>query len=381
MRGITTQPGRYPELDGVRGIAILLTILCNTLITHETGLGGAIWRGGAHAGWVGVQVFFVLSGFLITEILVRSVSGPYFLRNFYARRALRILPAYFLLLIIVTLLLSRHGQNLPIHPLCYWLFVSNICIANAGHWVDGMVGPTWSLAVEEHFYLIWPLVIVAAPQRSLLRVAGAVVGASLLLRYAMTWYGDSLSVYILTPTRIDGLAAGAMIALAVQGTSDPRRLQSMARWLLGTGTATMALVVAMTGTFRYDHPLVQTLGYTALTAAASGLILGLVVSENPNQLLRRLTRFGPLVSIGFYSYAMYLFHGVAMKLILTFYTPYRGMDVAGGFSLLDQAIISMAVTVLTFIVAVAIYHGIERHFLALRRYVSRAPTAVGATAS
>jgi len=371
MRGVTTQAGRYPELDGVRGIAIVLTILSNTLITQETGMGGAIWRGGAHVGWIGVQVFFVLSGFLITEILVRSVCGPNFLRNFYARRALRIFPVYFLFLIIVTIVYSRSGQQFPIHPLCYWLFVSNICIANAGHWVDGMVGPTWSLAVEEHFYLVWPLVILAVPRPGLLRIAAAVAGASLLLRYAMTWSGESLSVYVLTQTRIDGLAAGAMIALVVQRSNDPGRLQSIARWLLGIGTATVVLVGAVAGTFRYDHPLVQTLGYTALTAAASGLILNLVVSQDPDQSLRRLLRFAPVVHLGFYSYAMYLFHGIFMHMIRTMYETHPDLTVTEKFSLVDQAVLTLTVTAMAFIAAVASYHGLERHFLALRRYVSR----------
>lgn len=372
MRWVTAQAGRYPELDGVRGIAILLTIMCNTIITNEAGWAGELWRHGANAGWIGVQLFFVLSGFLITEILLGSRSGPNFLRNFYARRALRIFPAYFLLLIIATLVLSRHGQQLPIHPLCYWLFISNVCIAGAGYWVDALVGPTWSLAVEEHFYLIWPFFIAAAPRPSLLRIAAAVVGASLLLRYAMAWYGaSSLSIYALTPTRIDGLAAGAMIALAVHSSIDQNRLRSIARWLLVAGTTTMALVIIDAKTFNYDHSLVQTVGYTALTAAASGLILALVISQNPNQFLRRLTRFGPLVRIGFYSYAMYLFHTVVLRIILKFYGLSDEVTIAGKFGLADQAAITVVVTLLTFVVAVASYYGLERHFLALRRYVSR----------
>jgi peptidoglycan/LPS O-acetylase OafA/YrhL len=304
-------PGRYTEFDGVRGVAILLTIACNSIISWGPGLNQKIWFVLADGGWIGVHLFFVLSGFLITGILLDTKGEENYFKNFYARRALRILPLYFLVLAIITIGLTLTAQSIPLDPLCYWLFVSNFCIANSGHWIDGYLGITWSLAVEEHFYLLWPLLIAVLPSRRLLLATSLVAGASLLLRYAMTLHGNpSLSLYTLTPTRIDGIAAGALIAIAMRRPIGAGYLAMTGRQMLAAGLAVMAATGMVVRSFAYGNPLVETFGYSALTLAAAGFILALAAEPDANHVLRRAMRWQPLVALGFYSYAIYLFHAI-----------------------------------------------------------------------
>lgn len=162
------------ELDGLRGFAILL-VLCSHLVSLPPGgrspfvdrLVGMILG----LGWVGVDLFFVLSGFLITGILVQSRGGPHYFRNFYARRSLRIFPLYYLFLAIATfispLLLSPESiLTLPKeHAWVYWLYLSNF-----GGKPSEAFAHTWSLAVEEQFYLVWPAIVFFAKPVAMRRV-------------------------------------------------------------------------------------------------------------------------------------------------------------------------------------------------------------------
>jgi peptidoglycan/LPS O-acetylase OafA/YrhL len=373
MRFSPDIPGRYTEFDGVRGVAIFLTIACNTIIAWGPGLDDKIWNVLASAGWIGVQIFFVLSGFLITGILLDSKGDRYYFFNFYARRALRILPLYFLVLALITCAVKFYGESIPLHPLCYWLFVSNFCIAQSGQWIDGYLGITWSLAVEEQFYLVWPFIIALLPSRWLIPATCLVIASSLLLRYAMVAHGGlSLSLYTMTFTRIDGLAAGALAAIFLQQPTKAGTLLRLGRRLLAIGLALMAATALPAQSFSYEHPLVETSGYTALTIAATGFILTLAAEPEARHPLRRAMRWGPLATVGFYSYAIYLLHAIAAFVVgrLSPFQPEALQDFPGGI-LAAQLAFTAIVTVVSFALAVGCYHLFEKRFLNLRRYFPR----------
>ena len=265
-------------------------------------------------GWIGVDLFFTLSGFLITGILLDTAGMPHYFRNFIARRALRIFPLYygvFLLLGLLTPVL--HLQWHPGH-LMYLLYVGNFayCVNSSLSLVRPAVSllHLWSLAVEEQFYLIWPGVIylLARRRRDLLlplclglSVLALVLRGLLLLSLpperAFEW------AYAMLPTHMDGLLYGAIAALAIRKWS-MEQIIPKARWLLLAAAVAIAAVYATSGPDIYSVAMTLA-GYPLLAAMAASLILlalpeGSVTSRIGNL---RILRF-----FGRYSYGMYVFH-------------------------------------------------------------------------
>ncbi len=192
--------GRIPQLDGLRAVAILAVIINHTLHIPLT--------------WVGVDIFFVLSGFLITGILLeRKIESPtvggYF-HYFYSRRAFRILPPYLLTLVVYSLIFT----STAFQPWPLFAFFGMNLQPFFHHSYVVVPLPLWSLAVEEQFYLVWPVIILFVSEKVLLRLAVAAVLLTPLLRvlatpYYFTWF----PIYILTPFRADLLCAGAILAM------------------------------------------------------------------------------------------------------------------------------------------------------------------------
>ena len=151
-------PERIPELDGLRGLAVLMVMAYHAFAYEMVreqwgGLARAlVWV--TNLGWLGVDLFFVLSGFLITGVLLRTRQDARYLSNFYWRRALRILPLYFFVLLVIGLFYAHAGQFVLLSA----LFLVNWASLFG---VPLIYGPLWSLAVEEHFYLFWPWVVRA----------------------------------------------------------------------------------------------------------------------------------------------------------------------------------------------------------------------------
>jgi len=196
-------------LDGLRGLAVLMVILFHALMS-------ARWLGPvARTGWIGVDLFFVLSGFLITRILLQQKDSPN-LRNFYWRRALRIWPLYLLLLIFTVAVAPRLPAVPPIPPIQDWFWYWATLIQN---FVPAALEPwpltvTWSLAVEEQFYLLWPVLVIALSARTFrLLVAAIIVGSPVLRVIALVAGVTPHAIHSYTPFRLDGLAFGALVAL------------------------------------------------------------------------------------------------------------------------------------------------------------------------
>ena len=239
----TKRDARLPTIDTLRGAAIVLVVGYHfaPIATAEP-IGHALWSV-LRVGWVGVDLFFVLSGFLITGILLDArarfdVHPAREMLRFFGRRAFRIMPAYYLLL---TVLLVVHavgmvpgespagGAALVQDQWWYWLFASNVRIATNGEWTNlAWVEHLWSLAVEEQFYLLWPLLLAATPRRRLPLAMAVLVPLAFACRLYAVETGESLAAYVLTPARCDTLALGAIAALLYRAPHRHRLATSLA---------------------------------------------------------------------------------------------------------------------------------------------------------
>jgi peptidoglycan/LPS O-acetylase OafA/YrhL len=299
-------------------LAILLVLVYHGLALPEEG-GNALEQALAVARsfcWAGVDLFFVLSGFLITGILLETRDRPRYFRNFYARRTLRIFPLYYGVLFaafvavplvawLLGLELLRGHQRALDRQLWLWTYTHNYLQAEGARVLPAF-GPFWSLAIEEHFYLLWPVVVAALRGRRLLYLTGAVCVAALGVRLWELGRGaDAWALTRMTHTRVDSLLFGALAAELVHaGVRIPRRA------LLATLAGCAAVVACMTaalGDFSIRWPAVATYGFTvvALLFAAGMLMLaqGELGPRWRDVLESRFCRF-----FGKYSYGLYVFH-------------------------------------------------------------------------
>jgi peptidoglycan/LPS O-acetylase OafA/YrhL len=270
----------------------------------------------AGIGWIGVQWFFVLSGFLITQILRRTVSKPMGLRNFFMRRLLRIFPIYYITLIILFIVIPSLGLTYPgtadaqEHSVWFWTYTSNLAVLFG--YKDLGLAHLWSLAVEEQFYLIWPFVILCFSLRSLkLSCYLLIVSAPLFRIYFIYEHPDQAEqiAYIVTFVRWDALAIGALLALALEQSDNIQIIHKYLRQLIAALSIWSIAVLLIFHDFGAVKPSIGVFNQT-LAACWGALLIFICVS--PTQLLLKkipqLLQIAPLVHLGKYSYAMYLFH-------------------------------------------------------------------------
>jgi peptidoglycan/LPS O-acetylase OafA/YrhL len=310
----TANPGQHlPWLDGVRGIAVLVVLLHNLPYVDNiepTTLTNLV-RVVVGLGWVGVQLFFVLSGFLITGILLRTRKASNYFSSFYVRRILRIFPLYYFALFVGFVVLPRigliHGlSDHTQHQTWYWLYVSNWAGMSGRHVPS--FDHFWSLAVEEQFYLAWPLVVFFLGDRRLLHLClGLIVGAFFFRCAAYVAVQEPWWPYHCTLARIDALAIGAAAALLVRDPALSPRLAGRGRLLLLLGAIGAAACFVVARGFWWDHFWVFTLGQSSLVLICGGLFL--IGTDGVSRLggvIQRLFSRPGLRFFGRYSYAMYV---------------------------------------------------------------------------
>jgi peptidoglycan/LPS O-acetylase OafA/YrhL len=244
--------GHVPALDGLRGLAILLVLMNNLYPGYPDRYADRIVYLFSNTGWSGVDLFFVLSGFLITGILYDSRGTRHYFKTFYARRFLRIFPLAYLYLALIFLVVARvapltphEARDLASSEWWYWAYLANWKIAF--HGIGSQLEPTmfWSLAVEEQFYLLWPLVVALLDRRRLVALCIGMIVAALALRIG--WHiidpGKQAreALYVLTPARMDGLAMGALLAIGLRNESAAARIQRWSKPLLLAAPTTITL--------------------------------------------------------------------------------------------------------------------------------------------
>lgn len=320
-----------PSLDGLRGIAVLLVIIyhCN-------------WIPG---GYIGVDVFFALSGYLITSLLHEEyrAAGKIDFRRFYLRRALRLLPA--LIGLILGSLLLRHRYHLSdlfsnTGLLAALFYVGNWVMAfQAGNL--GAIGHTWSLAIEEQYYLLWPLALQFGLQRfSLSRVRSGIAVLYGLSVFACLWIGlhsTEQRVYFASDTRAHAILLGSLLGL------DPRRWPAWLGLIGAMGLGALSLFA-----HRHDASLLPAL---VLAPVFSVMLLSALTRSESRSVLQPILSFRPLVAIGKVSYGLYLWHLPLLVVFRNHFGNVRTLAMAG-------------------VCTLASYYLIEQPFLQLKKRIS-----------
>jgi peptidoglycan/LPS O-acetylase OafA/YrhL len=296
---------RNASLEGIRGIAIGLVIFY-----HAFGGAGAnsVWTAPvawlAASSWAGVDLFFALSGFLITGILLDTRGRPGYLRIFYMRRFLRIAPVYYSFLAALFLISRFHVRWQSIHLLWHVFYLSNVSMAVRDS--GSLVSHLWSLSVEEQFYLIWPsfILVIWRPRRTMAVIAGLFF----LLVAARQWFGlFSANNYVVYGIlHLDGLLLGSALAVFHRCFPVPPRAGRRARAvLLATGSILAAELVRNHGLIWWQWRGLQYLNYSLIAVFGTALI-ALTLYTDAKSGINRILASRPLVTLGKYSYAMYI---------------------------------------------------------------------------
>ena len=314
--------GRVPELDGIRGLAMVLVLIWHYFAVQVQTQPGTLAAYGMKLfslTWAGVDLFFVLSGFLIGGILLDQRAAPHYFRGFYVRRFCRIFPLYYLMrgLFIVG---TASGFSIrddayvwlfadPLPLWSYATYLQNFSMAGTGAHGPNWLGITWSLAIEEQFYVVLPLMIRVFPLRALpwvllLLVAAAPAFRGLML--AQLPHGG-LADYVLLPGRWDALFLGVLGALAIRHASPRAWLAAhpgMIRWVVGT--CAVIIVGLLAKSQGIGSAGMAWFGHTILALMALGLVFLAIIPADG--WVRRFFRNSSLVWVGTVSYGIYLFH-------------------------------------------------------------------------
>ena len=364
-----------PELDGIRGIAILLVMGSHAAgvlgVLPESKL-GILLQNLLAPGWGGVDLFFVLSGFLITGILLRAKTSVHYFQSFYARRVLRIFPIYYLALIgtlVVQHFFPGIKQFVPqrgMERLSYFIYLQNI----PGFWqgmrmMTGVWGGYWSLAVEEQFYTVWPLMVRLLSGRAMMIVcmAGFLLGLPVRLLLMQWYFGVQVGAIQFTLCRADGLFMGASIALYMHLWK--RNVPML--WIQIAGACGAAIIAYVAVFFPDDLTSdghLYTVGITAFALLGGALVAW---SQHHPRWLQRALSWNVLRQAGKYSYGMYVYHlflFIGIRVVVVHYFP----DTDGELHTLPALGVMAVATLASWLIAKLSYDLFEVRFLALKRF-------------
>ena len=347
----------YPALDGLRGLAILLVV-----VYHNFGFIDYFFF-----GWLGVDLFFVLSGFLITDILLRSLGQKNFLKNFYMRRILRIFPLYYLTLIFFLLIYPRLFDNPDLsyyttNQVWLWGYLQNWLYIFKPDQSANILHHLWSLAVEEQFYLVWPFLILLIKKPKRLIILLAIVLALVISLRLIVWLYqiESLAYFNLyTFSRIDGICIGSILALLCR--EKPDFLNKYFSVIVFSMAGLNFLFYFLNQWQRFTLPYLAIAGYTTFA-----ILLSLLVYEGikgNNKLVNFLFTNGFMKFFGKISYGLYVFHWPIYLLLNSWLLSFAKNYFADFTARLSVSVFATAVAV---IISWLSFQYFESYFLKLK---------------
>ncbi len=382
LTGPVSRNGHVPALDGIRGLAILM-VLGSHLFASNSAMSGRVTRFVGDVlgyGHFGVDLFFALSGFLITGVLVDGLDDPHFFKNFYIRRVLRIFPLYYGVLIVLfaltpMLALRWHGMGV-----LFVLYLQTLHPAELSRFTPGSgvsLSHFWSLAIEEQFYMVWPAVVFwVRDRRTLLLTTIGLSVFALALRLVMVGVGvPGLAIHMATITRADSLLLGGALALLYR-SENWERMRKFAPY----GFLASAVLVCASIKF-FDREFLPYPPYTLAmrfwidggryTAVGLGAVCLIALALRPGSTYERFFKGRIMRFFGKYSYGIYVLHVLLLPVLLgrqraaiEHLTHSKLLAVAGaGFSTL---LLSIAAAVISF-------HFYEKPFLRLKRFFEYRP--------
>jgi peptidoglycan/LPS O-acetylase OafA/YrhL len=345
-------------LDGLRAIAIVFVVIHHS---HFLVKEDFLYRLAEYLG-TGVDLFFIISGYLITGILLRQKNRPHALRNFYFRRALRIIPLYYLVLAVAFFIVPQidlvHLKKLDSsHQLSFWLFFSNYYIAGRGYFQNGLTDLSWSLAVEEQFYIFWSLAVIYLSVNNLKKLALIIIILSPLLRYFLIANGINLvAIQVMSLTRMDTLMMGCLLALTI----DQRKLNpSFFPWL---GALAFIVVYILQNYISYKFAIPLSYSFVGILYSS---ILAIVLYSGPSGRFKRFLEWPFMAKLGVYSYGIYLFHNPIQKGLRLLY-PIQSLSQALG-SEVAQVIFYGVVVMISYFLASMSFRFYESKWLLLKK--------------
>lgn len=373
--------GHIPVLDGLRGVAILMVLIGHfyrkSFISEAypgtvTNIVGRI----VGMNGFGVELFFVLSGFLITGILLDTRHEEGFFRKFYMRRILRIFPLYYgalaVVLFIVPLIVQfdEGARRIAAHQVWLWTYLVNYP-TSGWIWDDSQLfslGHFWSLAVEEHFYLVWPAVVALVSRRGLYAVCASLIGVGIACRLLIALLGTDAPTFFQWTTlqKLDGLVIGALLAAVLRDASFAPLLPTGRgfRWMFGTAGVVLLIYVWMPRTWQTPAMSVFT---ELLVAFFFGLLLLQALRLQHPQALHRLFTTRLLMMFGKYSYGLYVIHGILRPCFERVFDP-AGYSQRFGLPFFYLLVYWLLTISISFVLAYMSYQFFEKRFLALKSH-------------
>ncbi|HVM49407.1 MAG TPA: acyltransferase [Candidatus Acidoferrum sp.] len=376
--------GHVAVLDGVRGVAILMVLFGHfyqtSVIKVNYPLAGKILGRVLAPSGYGVELFFVLSGFLITGILLDTKELPGYFGKFYMRRFLRIFPLYYGALAAVLLVLplfvnlDAGGREIVAHQGWLWCYLANW--PSAYIWDNSnvfLLGHFWSLAVEEHFYILWPAMVFLLSRRGLVRVCFIVLVMCATVRATDAIMGQAgpLILQWTTLTRVDGLAIGGLLAIALRTPELKEHLPSgkyMTAGLWVFGVLVMGLMLMP----RQVHFLPIPIFSETIVVSFLGLAVLAALQAQPGELYYQMLSSRVLVAFGKYSYGIYVIHGILRPVFAKVFNLEHA-PIHYGLAFVSLAAYYVFAIGVSFLLAWLSYNLMEKRFLALKRYFEYKP--------